>query len=183
MHKQRPIHNGRHLSLPKWRFTYINWHCIIIFHELQTDILNLFAPFCPCWTEQVSSWSRRGESSALKNWQLERLERPQSIAARFSHYGRHMRLKSPLSKKELKSFLEMCNVIRRLIPKFGIFSIPFTAKLEKGEPQQLDKLSTEETDSIGTLLRSLFAHQYLHQLPERYMKLDTYTFCNKLAEH
>lgn len=51
----------------------------------------------------------------------------------------------------LRSFLGLCNVLRRLVPNYGIISTQFNAKFRKDQTTKFDALSKKQKESMTEL--------------------------------
>jgi hypothetical protein len=54
----------------------------------------------------------------------------------------------PCTQTELRSFLGLCNVYRRFVPRFATLAAPLTALLGKGTPAQLSPLTPAQIDAF-----------------------------------
>ena len=61
----------------------------------------------------------------------------------------------PETQSEIRSFLGMCNVYRRFIPKFSDTAEPLNALLRGGHPTQIAKWGEKEERSFRTLLNAV----------------------------
>jgi transposase InsO family protein len=80
----------------------------------------------------------------------------------------------PRTQTELRSFLGLCNVYRRFVPKFSTIAAPLNSCLTKGKPAILGMLSTEALAAFETLREKLLNPPIL-ALPRRsgHLWLDT----------
>ncbi len=67
--------------------------------------------------------------------------------------------KHPHTQTELRSFLGLCNVYRRFVPRIATIAAPLNKLLKKGEPASIDCLSPEQADAFDKL-RRFFALKY-----------------------
>jgi hypothetical protein len=63
----------------------------------------------------------------------------------------------PKIQTELRSFLGLCNVYRRFIPRFAAVAAPLTSLLGKGTSPQLGVFSAEQLDAFNTLRDKLLS--------------------------
>jgi hypothetical protein len=61
----------------------------------------------------------------------------------------------PRTQTEMRSFLGLCNVYRRFVPKFTAIAAPLNSYLTKGKPALLGKLSSEALVAFDTLRQRL----------------------------
>jgi transposase InsO family protein len=63
----------------------------------------------------------------------------------------------PRTQTELRSFLGLCNVYRRFVPRFAAVAAPLTGLLGKGTPPQLGTLSPQQINAFNTLRDKLLS--------------------------
>lgn len=63
----------------------------------------------------------------------------------------------PSDVTELRSYLGLCNVFRRLIPHFARIAVPLFRKLRKGQARVYTKISDQELDSLESLMEKLIS--------------------------
>ena len=63
----------------------------------------------------------------------------------------------PKTQTELRSFLGLCNVYRRFVPRFAAVAAPLTSLLGKGTSPQLGALSAQQIDAFNTLRDKLLS--------------------------
>ena len=80
----------------------------------------------------------------------------------------------PRTQTELRSFLGLCNVYRRFVPKFSSIAAPLNAYLTKGKPAMFGILSKEAVTAFDTLRHKLL-HPPILALPRQsgHLWLDT----------
>jgi RNase H-like domain found in reverse transcriptase/Reverse transcriptase (RNA-dependent DNA polymerase)/Integrase zinc binding domain/Integrase core domain/Chromo (CHRromatin Organisation MOdifier) domain len=80
----------------------------------------------------------------------------------------------PRTQTEMRSFLGLCNVYRRFVPKFSAIAAPLNAYLTKGKPALLGELATDALTAFDTLRQKLLRPPIL-ALPRRsgHLWLDT----------
>ncbi len=61
----------------------------------------------------------------------------------------------PQNQTELRSFLGLCNVYRRFVPRFASVAAPLNELLKKHQPVEIDTLNPEQTEAFRTLKDAL----------------------------
>ena len=61
----------------------------------------------------------------------------------------------PRTKTELRSFLGVCNVYRRFVPKFAKVASPLSDMLKKGTPDPFSELDSSQLTAFNTLIKSV----------------------------
>jgi hypothetical protein len=61
------------------------------------------------------------------------------------------------TQTELRSFLGLCNVYRRFVPRFATIAAPLKALLGKGTPTQLSPLTPAQIDAFESLRTKLLS--------------------------
>ncbi len=59
--------------------------------------------------------------------------------------------KHPQNQTELRSFLGLCNVYRRFVPRFASLAAPLNELLKKHQPVDIDTLNPEQAEAFSTL--------------------------------
>jgi RNase H-like domain found in reverse transcriptase len=80
----------------------------------------------------------------------------------------------PKTQTELRSFLGLCNVYRRFVPRFAAVAAPLTSLLGKGTSPQLGVFSAQQIDAFNSLRDKLLSPPVL-ALPRPTGKLWLYT--------
>ena len=78
--------------------------------------------------------------------------------------------KLPRTQTELRSFLGLCNVYRRFVPRFATLAAPLNRYLTKGQPPILGQLTDDAVDAFNALRARLLSPPIL-ALPRREGKL------------
>ena len=63
--------------------------------------------------------------------------------------------KEPRTQTDLKSFLGLCNVYRRFVPRFEAIAAPLTALIRKETPFALPELTAEQLQAFNVLRERL----------------------------
>lgn len=80
----------------------------------------------------------------------------------------------PASQTEMRSFLGMCNVYRRFIPKFARMAAPLNQILKKGHPVALPPPTEEQQESFSLLKNALVSPPILRiQRPDLPYSVET----------
>jgi hypothetical protein len=80
----------------------------------------------------------------------------------------------PKTQTELRSYLGLCNVYRRLVPRFAAVAAPLTSLLGKGTSPQLGVFSAQQLEAFNSLREKLLAPPLLAlPLPMGTLWLDT----------
>ena len=62
---------------------------------------------------------------------------------------------SPKTQTQLRSFLGLCNVYRRVFPRYSHVAAPLNALLKKGQPVNLAPFGESETNAFNALVEAI----------------------------
>ncbi|CAN8063209.1 unnamed protein product [Agarophyton chilense] len=115
-------------------------------------------PFTACRGDPQSTTERRYHLKFKKcEWfagtvrYLGQVIKPGQLAIQEAQTAAFREVQPPSTQKQLRSFLGLCNVYRRFVPRYSHIAAPLNAKLSKGQIVQLEQFRQAERVPIGSL--------------------------------